>query len=60
MLRTSGLKIKNAEAKTALMDVRNDLRNVQVHPQNWTLILALTAQFALRKDAHAVGSVTTA
>ena len=47
MLRTSGLKIKNAEAETAFMDVRNDLRNVQVHPQNWTLILALTAQFAL-------------
>ena len=47
MLRTSGLKIKNAEAETAFTDVRNDLRNVQVHPQNWTLILALTAQFAL-------------
>ena len=46
MLQRSGLKITNAEAETAFSDVRNDLRNVQVHPQNWTLMLALTAQFA--------------
>ena len=60
MLQRSGLKITNAEAETAFSDVRNDLRNVQVHPQNWTLILARTAQLALSKGTHAVGSVTTA
>ena len=46
MLQRSGLKITNAEAETAFSDVLNALRNVQVHPQNWTLMLALTAQFA--------------